>query len=1291
MDSSSGKNDGGRGDPVPKKLKISDGELVSRISNLFSTGKLTKSTVGLGNVDNTSDLSKAISNPTQAALNAKVSTSTTVNGHALNQSAVSLVKSDFVGTVVSVTSSMTASAWETVVAASAASGPIVVTLPNMSASTSGQTLAVVKTDASANTVSVQPGAGATLNGATSSLALSNQWDACIIANDGSTKAYTLAKASSGGGGGGGIFPGPVGIGTNSPQAPLDVETSSTSASSSTVSSYGVSQCNVDEFGYASCVSAGGRQSISVSAHTISVGGTSYPIAQTNLTGLSTNSSIYYVYADGLSGSANVNTVPADFNIAPYQLPGAYLNFESGLDDPFWNAWSNGQQAAITLDSSKSKFGTTSCKIAGGDSLIMARKKKSVVESRQAIFLPACPFWQIDAWYYITNVSPATQSPMMTYRSSSTNTSTASGNGFGLYKTANLIVAYISTNNSDWNVANSYNCGTVPNNQWFQMGVRYDGVNFTVKVNGTLTTFASSAGLANFTASNNTYWTQFGPLIDQSASYSFNVDEIIMTPYLRPWAPSSAFVYTDNCLVGSPFAAYLTGTSGQVDGYNLKWFGNLVAGPNYPAGNASFALNDTTGRIWSPVCPNLNACSEWTIEAYIYVASVSASAYLINLTATNDEASLVLTLNSATQMQINIGTSTSFNIFQATFPITTATWFHCAITYSRKGGYVVYRDGVVAQQTPTNTPIAATGQIILGNSPGGGNAGHAFSAYMNCFRITPALVYTSSFTPPTGMLGLNAFRDVIDPSTGACITQGLNASTANKRVYLASARLDIQRVSHWIPRFTAAQPIAKLGQASVWRDGSITSPAKSYHLPAPFSNSKGFICILRADGKLFVGGDPAIGSDGALGVPVSAGTIDQFWPVPSQTIPFKTVISCWACYYCVDINNNVWACGYNGYGAFGDGTTTNRSTLSPIYFSAGGAAGPSLWLHVSSPSNLNTSSLFIVDAGNMYSCGSNGNGQLGLGTTSAQYTLTQVPKISGQNWAAAWQYGLLSFAITDAASGNKLYACGTNAGNSLGIAASGGTAITSFTQCINAAGQPMSNVKKVVSVCKNGVTNSVVYALLNDGRLYVTGHSPSSPYWAAGTGSQYNIPGFGFVGPICQNVADVAASGGGDDFGLLVLRTDGTLWTTGSQRGGFIIDSATGTISTSLQAATTGAIGERLLAESIFGCTYAGTGCNGAITFDGRALLGGALNTQTNALGGFPINSQVYTPVEISLDQERITSGLFFSTWDGTTNFGNTFLQTFTGKIYVAGAQAAALTGRAANKQTFAPLFFEPLS
>lgn len=54
---------------------------------------LTKSDVGLGNVDNTSDANKPVSTATQTELDKKVDKTTKVNGHALDSN-VTVTKSD---------------------------------------------------------------------------------------------------------------------------------------------------------------------------------------------------------------------------------------------------------------------------------------------------------------------------------------------------------------------------------------------------------------------------------------------------------------------------------------------------------------------------------------------------------------------------------------------------------------------------------------------------------------------------------------------------------------------------------------------------------------------------------------------------------------------------------------------------------------------------------------------------------------------------------------------------------------------------------------------------------------------------------------------------------------------------------------------------------------------------------------------------------------------------------------------------------------------------------------------
>lgn len=74
--------------------KMSIGNAVTSVAGRIGAVTLSKSDVGLSNIDNTSDLNKPISTATQAALDLKVNTSTAVTSVASRTGAVVLTKSD---------------------------------------------------------------------------------------------------------------------------------------------------------------------------------------------------------------------------------------------------------------------------------------------------------------------------------------------------------------------------------------------------------------------------------------------------------------------------------------------------------------------------------------------------------------------------------------------------------------------------------------------------------------------------------------------------------------------------------------------------------------------------------------------------------------------------------------------------------------------------------------------------------------------------------------------------------------------------------------------------------------------------------------------------------------------------------------------------------------------------------------------------------------------------------------------------------------------------------------------
>lgn len=71
-------------DALDDKIDSVEGALNTHISNKLNPHEVTKTQIGLGNVDNTSDLNKPISTATQNALDGKVPNTRTVNGKALS-------------------------------------------------------------------------------------------------------------------------------------------------------------------------------------------------------------------------------------------------------------------------------------------------------------------------------------------------------------------------------------------------------------------------------------------------------------------------------------------------------------------------------------------------------------------------------------------------------------------------------------------------------------------------------------------------------------------------------------------------------------------------------------------------------------------------------------------------------------------------------------------------------------------------------------------------------------------------------------------------------------------------------------------------------------------------------------------------------------------------------------------------------------------------------------------------------------------------------------------------------
>ena len=123
----------------------------------------------------------------------------------------------------------------------------------------------------------------------------------------------------------------------------------------------------------------------------------------------------------------------------------------------------------------------------------------------------------------------------------------------------------------------------------------------------------------------------------------------------------------------------------------------------------------------------------------------------------------------------------------------------------------------------------------------------------------------------------------------------------------------------------------------------------------------------------------------------------------------------ACNYALVENTDgareLWAWGYNGYGQTGNGNTTNNVTV-PILITFNQAANgkiTEIWA-----TGGDYGALYVLtDKGNMYSCGYNAYGQLGLNNTTTTSTLTLVK---------AWGTGTSRVKKFIVAGGNTAHSC-----------------------------------------------------------------------------------------------------------------------------------------------------------------------------------------------------------------------------------------------------------------------------
>ncbi|WP_334157926.1 hypothetical protein [Oryzomicrobium sp.] len=258
---------------------------------------------------------------------------------------------------------------------------------------------------------------------------------------------------------------------------------------------------------------------------------------------------------------------------------------------------------------------------------------------------------------------------------------------------------------------------------------------------------------------------------------------------------------------------------------------------------------------------------------------------------------------------------------------------------------------------------------------------------------------------------------------------------------------------------------------------------------------------------------------------------------------------YACAFFLNSAGNVWACGYNAVGQLGVGDTTNRTTPTAISGAISGVT--SITIGAS-----NAASVFLrTTNGTLYAAGDNRQGQLGLGDTTARSAFSLVTGIS--NVAEVWctscdSPSVVTHTIARLTNGD-VYACGYNGFGALGVGDT--TSRTGFTK--------IASLSNITSVGCSGGYYGYSWAVSSAGRLYTWGYNGQG---AVGDGSTvnrtspFNVVGWSgntvqdppFIGKISKVVAHYSAA---SHQHLIVLDTDGNLWFSGQDYGFYCADTA----------------------------------------------------------------------------------------------------------------------------------------
>jgi alpha-tubulin suppressor-like RCC1 family protein len=293
-------------------------------------------------------------------------------------------------------------------------------------------------------------------------------------------------------------------------------------------------------------------------------------------------------------------------------------------------------------------------------------------------------------------------------------------------------------------------------------------------------------------------------------------------------------------------------------------------------------------------------------------------------------------------------------------------------------------------------------------------------------------------------------------------------------------------------------------------------------------------FITNSGELFstgrnTNGQLGINTTTNVSTPVQVGTDTDWWMAEGGNL-HALFLKDFSPFYSGSVGGKLFAVGYNLNGELGQGDTTSRS--SPVQVGA-----VTSWIQIAAGNSFSLAIEYSDDNyGALYAWGGNSYGELGLGDQTARSTPTFV-NINNNTLIAAGGFASLVAIWDNMGDVGDVYSCGQNNYGQLGLSDT-----TNRSSLVSVTGGSGFQFANIVAVATSGEFSAIIVSsdgspYGNIGYLYTCGRNDSGQL---GLGDTTNRSSFVQVGAGGDWV-DVKLA----DFNAIAQKSDGTIWTWGT--------------------------------------------------------------------------------------------------------------------------------------------------